>query len=79
MLDQKLTPQVAQLVQDLCAIMHQYGYDHVSVGALMRLVGVPNHLAEPHDNTMIDLVTEFGSDNFALLTCDHAPPGTLLH
>ncbi len=79
MLDQELTPQVAQLVHDLCAVMHQYGYDHVSVGALMRLIGVPDLQAQPHDQVLIDLVNEFGANNPTLLTTDHAPPGTLLH
>lgn len=55
MSDQQLT----QLVHDLCKVMHQHGYNHASVGALMRLIGVPDQQAQPHDATMIDLAGEF--------------------
>lgn len=46
---------IRDLLIDVCQIMQAHGYSRVTVGSIMRLVGVPDHKAGSHDNEWIDL------------------------
>jgi len=63
---------------DLCEILYTHGYQEVSVGALMRLIGVAKDRATSHDSEIIDLVEHFAHSG--IKTPNHTiPPGTTLH
>jgi hypothetical protein len=50
-----LEQNIGELVLEICHSLQAKGFPRVSVGALMRLIGVPNERAEPHDETFISL------------------------
>lgn len=79
MLDDKLlTQRVHDLIMDLCLVMHGHGIKEVSVGALMRVVGVPDERANAHDGHYLELST-LSAGNTTSLENLIAPPGTTLH
>lgn len=47
------------LIVDLCRVMHGHGYETISVGAMMRLIGVGEERARQHDQEWIDLAQYF--------------------
>ena len=79
MLDPKeleLEQAVHDLIIDLCEVMYNHGYSEVSIGALMRVIGVANERARDHDAHVIDLLEHFAKDR---TSADPIPPGTVLH
>ena len=44
---------------DVCAVMYRNGYRLVSVGAMMRLLGIDEEAAARHDDEMFELGAEF--------------------
>jgi hypothetical protein len=79
MLDEKLLGEKVQaLLLDICAVLHSYGYREVSVGVLMRMVGVPDERARDHDSEFFEITEEVHRTEAAFRTpC--APPGITLH
>lgn len=75
---QLLEEALRDLILDLCRVLHTYGYQEISVGALMRVIGVAEERAADHDAEVIDLV-----EHFAKTAPPHAnvqvPPGTVFH
>lgn len=60
MLDETaLEANLHALIVDICRVMHTHGYETISVGAMMRLIGVGEERASRHDDEWIDLVTYF--------------------
>ena len=57
--DIELERAVQDLLLDVCEVMYHRGYETVSVGAMMRLVGVGNERAQEHDNDFFALDLEF--------------------
>ena len=57
--DDKLEAEVRDLLMDICEVMARRGYDVVSVGAMMRLVGVGEERAREHDAEYFALDEEF--------------------
>lgn len=53
----KLTVQ--ELILELCTVLHRYGYPEVSIGAMMRVMGVPEERAKRHDREYIELGEQF--------------------
>lgn len=45
-----LEDSVKDLILDICQVMRDHGYTEVSIGALMRLMGVEVDRAAPHDD-----------------------------
>jgi hypothetical protein len=76
--DQILGERVQALLLDLCAVLHSYGYEEISVGALMRMVGVPNDRASNHDDQVLKITQEILATNHAKPGLDR-PSGTTLH
>ena len=61
---------------DILALLHHHGINQVSVGGIMRLLGVPADVAASHDNEYLHVTSE------VLETAEEvevAPPGTTLH
>lgn len=78
-MSQELSESVVRdLMQDICLTLQRYGVRYVTVGALMRLVGVPEHRARKHDEEIMDIESEIQGNGY-----DHVdelpPPGTILH
>lgn len=62
MLDrQDLEESVRDLIIEICGILYLRGYREVSIGAMMRLVGVDSESAANHDQDYIELGTEFAA------------------
>ena len=57
--DTQLEDAVKDLLLDICEVMYRKGYDYVSVGAMMRLVGVPAERAGKHDSEYFQLDDDF--------------------
>ena len=57
--DDKLEAEVRDLLMDICEVMARRGYEVVSVGAMMRLVGVGEERACEHDAEYFALDEEF--------------------
>ena len=45
-----LEQAVQDFILDVCEVMYRRGYDQAPIGAIMRLVGVPESTAREHDN-----------------------------
>ena len=79
MLDEQLLGQRVQaLLLDICAVLHRHGYREISVGALMRMAGVPDERARTHDQEFFE-INENVYRSQAKLTPIAVPPGTTLH
>lgn len=60
MLDQTgLEENLHRLIVDICRVMYDNGYESLSVGAVMRLIGVGEERASQHDTEFIDLAEYF--------------------
>ena len=76
-----LEQAIQDFILDVCEVMHRRGYESAPVGAIMRLVGVPESTAREHDNTEFLL----GEDFERLLQsrrrhmASPAPSGVTLH
>jgi len=68
--DEQFEEAVQDLIVDICEVMHRRGYQTVSVGAMMRLVGVSEERARPHDAEFFTLDAEFQ----AMLDARKNPP-----
>ena len=80
--EQELEITVRELIVDICEVMHRRGFSVVSVGAIMRLVGVDETQARRHDDELFDL----DSEEFMTLlerrkmpVQSSAPPDVTLH
>lgn len=60
MLDDLDIDQAVRLaILNLCVILHDCGITEVHVGGIMRILGVPDNLAQDHDDERIILDNEF--------------------
>lgn len=57
--DDQLEQAVRDLLLDICEVMSRRGYEMVSVGAMMRLVGIGDDRAAKHDDEYFSLDDEF--------------------
>lgn len=79
MLDESLLGERIQaLILDICAVLHSHGYREISVGVLMRMVGVPEQRACQHDQEIFEISQEDLGQPAALRPAS-APPGVTLH
>ena len=74
----ELEAAVRDLIVDLCQVLYGHGYSEISVGALMRVIGVTDERAAAHDDHVIDLLEQFGP-HATKTTTPSRPPGTVLH
>ena len=77
-----LEESVRSIVIDICAVMHRYGYTEVSVGAILRLMGVDSDSAVAHDDELLVLDENFEQiiKNYQGQTAaeSEVPPGTTI-
>jgi hypothetical protein len=60
MLDHLEVDQAVRLtILNLCVVLYDCGISEIHVGAIMRLLGVPNPQAAAHDDERILLDTDF--------------------
>jgi len=74
----ELEHAVRDLIVDLCEVMYRHGYHEISVGSLMRVIGVAGDRAAAHDSHMIDLHEHFANKKNTDKDSSR-PPGTVLH
>ena len=69
---------VREIMFEILTVLHNHGIDTVSVGGIMRLLGVPSEIAASHDDEYLQVSVESLEeiDNEEL---EVAPPGTTLH
>lgn len=77
--EQELENNLRELIIEICLVMQNRGYSMVSVGAIMRLIGVNPASAGQHDDEMIDLGEDFDHMLQRRAQVQHVPPGTSLH
>lgn len=72
--DSDLTHHIKKLLESICKVMQQNGYQEVSIGAMMRLVGVDAKYAKKHDNVYMQLEPkeEFGIALESIDSRDHS-------
>ena len=59
--DEFLHERIKTVMLDLMAVLYDNGIKHVHMGAMMRLLGVPDAKAAEHDNEMLELDENFGT------------------
>jgi hypothetical protein len=77
-----LEDSIQTIIVDLCSVLYKYGYRHVQIGGIMRLIGVSEEHAQKHDNECIVLDDDFVSlmkKQDHTKTAESVPPGTILH
>ena len=57
--DKQLEDAMRDLILEVCEVMYARGYSEVSVGAMMRLIGVSDEKARAHDQDYFALDEEF--------------------
>jgi hypothetical protein len=68
--------EVREIMYDILALLHHHGISQVSVGGIMRLLGVPADVAASHDDEYLHVVQ---ADLEIAEESQVAPPGTTLH
>lgn len=69
------------IILDICDVLYQHGYRTAPVGAIMRLIGVPEDHASAHDEEFFELDQDFVEElgqRRDLQRLD-IPPGTVIH
>lgn len=57
-------------VYNLMLVLYEYGIEEIHMGGLMRILGVPNKLAQKHDDEVVVLDAEFAKYVRELTTTD---------
>jgi hypothetical protein len=78
----ELEKTVRDIIVGVCGVLYKHGFQTVSLGAVMRLVGVDQEVAAQHDEEQFVL-----DDDFRTLWVqldfgqqgNQVPPGTTLH
>jgi hypothetical protein len=75
--------EVKLIMYEILATLYNHGIDTVSVGAIMRLLGVPNEVASQHDDDVIVVTAEVGEYMEETINSKSQdlkiPPGTTIH
>lgn len=71
-----LEQEIGKLVLEICQSLQTRGFSRASVGALMRLVGVPTEIAKTHDEAFVSL-TDLNIDTKNLVTMQSLHGSTL--
>jgi hypothetical protein len=76
-----LEQAVQDFILDVCEVMYRRGYASAPVGAIMRLIGVPESKAREHDHTEFLLGEDFEQmiQNRRQPVPQRAPTGATLH
>jgi len=76
-----LEQAVQDFILDVCEVMYRRGYESAPIGAIMRLVGVPESSAKKHDDEHFVLDEDFEQmiQNRRKPVPQRAPAGVTLH
>lgn len=72
-----LENDVRETILAVLWVLHSKGINQVNMGGLLRIMGVPDRVAQRHDNEYIELSLDHDSDNLCLKSI--IPTGTTLH
>ena len=79
----KNSEEVRELIYDLLGLLAQHGINQVSLGGMMRMLGVPNEQAQAHDeeyfHVTLDAVTDLKDEENFEEHFEEISPGTTLH
>lgn len=79
---ENIEESVRNIVIDICTVMHKYGYTEVSVGAILRLMGIDDDSASKHDDEVLVLDENFEQvmQNYRRESAapETVPPGTTI-
>lgn len=78
---QDFEDSLRSIILDVCEALYHNGYRVAPVGAIMRLIGVPEEKACLHDDDYFELDHEFAAELAARkgLVDLAVPPGTVIH
>ena len=72
--------KIKVIIYDLLAVLAQHGIDTISLGNIMRVLGVPNSLAEPHDDEYFHVtINTIAEEEIEEIEDIEIPPGTTFH
>lgn len=57
--EEKLEQTLKEIIIDLCEVLYRHGYRSVSIGAMMRVLGVQDDRAELHDDDVMGFDEDF--------------------
>lgn len=69
--------EVREIMFEILHVLHNHGIDTVSVGGIMRLLGVSSEVAAQHDDEFLQVSVEAFVDDTE--SSEQVPPGTTLH
>jgi hypothetical protein len=59
--DELLHDRIQTVMLEVMGVLYDNNITHIHMGAMMRLLGVPDHKAAEHDNELIELDEKFGT------------------
>ena len=74
--------EVRAIMYEILTILHHHGIDTVTVGGIMRVLGVPPEVAAQHDDEYLHVtndVAELLDTDSEFDTDETVPPGTTIH
>lgn len=79
--EEEFEQALRDVIIDLCEVLYRHGYRQAPVGAIMRLIGVPEERAQQHDSEVFGLDDDFLEQlaKRKLMSDSSVPPGTQLH
>lgn len=66
--------RVRKLVRDIVLLLKSNGISTISVGGILRVLGVPNDVAKTHDEEYMEIVDDNDDQIDEII-----PPGTTFH
>jgi len=66
--------RVRQLVRDIVLLLKTNGIHTISIGGILRVLGVPNDVAQKHDEEYMEIVDDSDDQIDEII-----PPGTTFH
>lgn len=79
--DELLHERIQTVMLEVMGVLYDNNITMVHMGAMMRLLGVPDHKAAEHDNEMIELDEKFGTMLVELNKSipQEVPKGAIIH
>ena len=65
--------KVRQIVKEIVLVLRHNGINTISIGGILRILGVPNEVAQMHDEEYMEIVDDDNQID------DIIPPGTTFH
>jgi hypothetical protein len=79
--DEILHERIQTIMLEVMGVLYDNNITMVHMGAMMRLLGVPDHKAAAHDNELIELDEKFGTMLMELNKSipQEVPKGAIIH